>query len=215
MEDFGFFLPYLAVLILFLLVIGLSVWWVVRIVKAFRAGRKRAGWLHLGLFLAIALPILWQFDVLPLSRNFRFMDQAEELTGQRFWGWKDGGVDEPSVRGEGYWLEFFTYNEKMAQRFKEPDVTLFSHRPTSAWILQRGWHGWKRCPILPRDSAVFDSATPIFGGWASAKVEAVERLKRWGRTPGCLYAYDGSAGSLNFYMINPHEKAMAIVYGNP
>lgn len=43
MEDFGFFLPYLAVLILFLLVIGLSVWWVVRIVKAFRAGRKRAG----------------------------------------------------------------------------------------------------------------------------------------------------------------------------
>jgi hypothetical protein len=215
MEGLGFVIPYLAVLLLMLILLGVGLWWLVKILRAFRTGRKRVAWLNLGAFLLIALPIFWQLELLPLSRNIRFMDQAEELTGQRFWGWRDGGVDEPSVRGEGYWLEFFAYSEEVAKGFMEPDIVFFTHRPQSAWISQRGWHGWKRSPILLRDSLIFEAATPIFGGWSNAKVEAVERLKRWGRTPGCYYAYDGGTGSLNFYMINPHERAMAIVYSNP
>jgi hypothetical protein len=215
MEGIGVLVPYLAVLLLVLILLGLGLWWLVKIFRAFRAGRKRVAWLNLGAFLLMALPILWQLELLPLSRNIRFMDQTKELTGQRFWGRRDGGVDEPSFRGEGYWLEIFTFSEEVAENFKDPDVTFFAHRPRNEVIMRRGWHGWRRTPVLASDSSVFDSATPIFGGWSSRKVEAVERIKRWGREPGCLYAYDGSAGSLNFYMINPTENAMAIIYSNP
>jgi hypothetical protein len=215
MDDFGFFVPYLIVLLLVLLLFGAGLWWLWRVVNAFRAGRVRSAWLQLGVLLLVAIPILWHLEVLPLSRNFRFVDEAELLTGQRFWGWRDGGVDETSIRGEGYWLEFFTIREEVAQRFHQPEVSFFAHRPQSAWITQRGWHGWKRCPVLPTDSAIFVSATPILRGWSSTNIEAVERLKRWGRAPGCYYAYDGGAGSLNFYMINPNERAMAIVHSNP
>lgn len=207
--------PYFLLFVVVLLaVLGIG-WWAWRIVRAYRAGRRASALVQAGLLAALVLPVLWMLEILPLSRNVRFQEQAEELTGKSFWGWKDASIDEASVRGEGYWLEVFTFNEETAHYFAAPDDALFRHKPSSEWIDGRGWSGWKKCPVDTADQSVFESATPIFGGWSADKVAAVQRIKDWGVASGNLYAYDGNAGNLNFYVINPSERSMAIIYSNP
>jgi len=215
MDGLGFFLPYLIVFGLLLLLIGLAVWWLVRIVRAFRNERKRSAWIQLAVLAAITLPVLWYTEVLPFSRNVRFMREAEVLTGKSFWGWKDGSIAEASVRGEGYWLEVFTFDVQMAKYFLDADLAFFDHRPPSDRIQQRGFSGWKKTPIDSADQHIFESATPIFGGWSASNEALVERIKTWGRSSVNLYSYDGNAGNLNFYVINPRERSMAIIYSNP
>lgn len=215
LDAFGFLLPYLIVFGVVLLFFGLALWSALRIVKAFRSGRRRAAWIQLTIWAAVVLPILWITEVLPLSRNVRFMDEAENLTGRSFWGWMDDSIDEASVRGEGYWLEVFTFDDEVAKYFESNESSLLTHTPTFKDNSRRPWSGWKRTPIEMADSSVFESATPIFAGWTSAKEQSVERMKRWGRTPGNYYAYNGDAGALNFYLISPAERAMAIIYSNP
>ncbi|MBX2980550.1 MAG: hypothetical protein KF905_14780 [Flavobacteriales bacterium] len=215
LDVFVFLFPYLIVFGTVLLFFGLALWSVVRIIRAFRSGRRRAAWIKLVIWAAVVLPILWITEVLPLSRNVRFMDQAENLSGRRFWGWKEDSIDEASVRGEGYWLEVFTFDEEVAEYFKNNEPSLFAHTPTFEDNRGRPWSGWKRTPIEMADSSVFKTATPIFVGWTDDKEQSVHRMRRWGRTSGSYYAYYGDAGALNFYLINPADRAMAIIYSNP
>lgn len=215
LDAFGTLLPYLIVFGAVLLFFGLALWWAVRVVKAFRSGRKRAAWVQLAIGTAIVLPMLWVTEVLPLSRNVRFMDQAENLTGRSFWGWRDDSIDEASVRGEGYWLEVFTYGDEVAAYFENNETSLLAHIPSFEDSKGRPWSGWKRTPIEMADSSVFESATPIFVGWTDDKEQSVHRMRRWGQAPGSYYAFRGDAGALHFYLINPADRAMAIIYSNP
>ena len=209
-----FLWPYLIVLGVALLLLGAAVWWLVRIVKAYRKGRKRSAWIQLGVLAAIVLPILWVLEILPLSRNVRFQEQAETLTGKSFWGWKEYSIDEASVRGEGYWLEAFTFNEEMANYFAAPDEAFFAHRPTG-WMSSRNFSGWKRCPVDTADMDYLEHATIHFGGWEQEKIEWVDRVREWGMTPGNLYAFGGNVSSLDLFLINPKERTMVLIYDNP
>lgn len=215
LDLFGFLLPYVIVFGAVLVFFGLAIWSAFRIVKAFRSGRSRAAWIQLVVWGAVVLPILWITEVLPFSRNVRFMDEAENLTGRRFWGWKDDSIDEASVRGEGYWLETFIFDDEVAKSFAGNEASLLKHTPAFESNNGRPWSGWKRTPVEMTDSSAFMSATPFFGGWTVAKTESVARVKRWGMAPGSYYAYHGNAGALDFYLISPADHAMVIIYSNP
>lgn len=199
--------------VVLLAVIGLG-WWAWRIVRAYRTGRKKSALVQAVLLAAIALPVLWMLEILPLSRNLRFQEQAEDLTGKSFWGWKRYSIDEASVQGEGYWLEAFTFNEEMAAYFAAPDEALFAHRPTG-WMSDRNFSGWKRCPVDTADRNYLEHATLHFGGWSNDKIEWVDRVRQWGMTPGNLYAFGGNVSSLDFFVINPKERAIVLIYDNP
>lgn len=194
-------------------VVGVG-WWAWRIVRAYRSGRMRSALVQTGLLAAIVLPVLWVLEILPLSRNVRFQEQAEDLTGKSFWGWKRYSIDEASVRGEGYWLEAFGFNGEMAKYFAAPDEALFAYRPTG-WMSSRNFSGWKRCPVDTADMDHLEHATMHFGGWEQEKVEWVDRVREWGMTPGNLYAFGGNTTSLDLFLINPKERTMVLIYDNP
>jgi hypothetical protein len=206
--------PYFLLFVVVLLaVLGIG-WWAWRIARAYRTGRKGSALVQAGLLAAIILPILWVLEILPPSRNLRFQKQAETLTGKSFWGWKKYSIDEASVRGEGYWLEAFTFNEQMAKYFAAPDEALFAHRPTE-WMSERNFSGWKRCPVDTADMDYLEHAALHFGGWGQEKIEWVDRVKAWGKTAGNLYAFGGDQTSLDFFVINPKERTMVLIYDNP
>lgn len=210
----GFLWPYLIMLGVALLLLGGAVWWFLRIVKAYRKGRKRSALIQIGVLAAIILPILWFLEILPFSRNVRFEHQVETLTGKSFWGWKAYSIDEASVRGEGYWLEAFTFNEATAMYFAAPDEALFTHHPNE-WMSERNFSGWKRCPVDTADMNYLEHATLHFAGWDQGKIEWVDRVRAWGMTPGNLYAYGGDRSSIDFFLINPEERTMVLIYDNP
>ncbi|HMN04831.1 MAG TPA: hypothetical protein PKD45_03820 [Flavobacteriales bacterium] len=153
-------------------------------------------------------------EVLPLSREVRFQKQAESLTGKSFWGWREYSIDEASVRGEGYWLEAFKFNDTMAKYFAAPDEALFVHQPTE-WMNDRNFSGWKRCPVDSADMKYLEHATLHFAGWGQEKIDWVDRVRDWGTTSGSLYAFGGNRTSIDFFLINPKERTIVLIYSNP
>ncbi|WP_417888162.1 hypothetical protein [Zunongwangia sp.] len=66
---------------------------------------------------------------IPLSKNFYIQYRTTELTGKQFWSWNEFDYEEISVRGEGYALDIYKFNEETAEYFKNPDKEFLNSFP--------------------------------------------------------------------------------------
>jgi hypothetical protein len=199
--------------ILFLLLIGLVIgflFWVYRIYKLAVNGKRKAFLINTALLTVLSVFITWHLQVFPLSMNFYIKQLTTELTGRTFWSWKEYAYDEWGVRGEGYTLYIYKFNEVTAQYFTNPDTSFFSDFPPN----DKSEIKWKPTPV--NGSTAFDAltfATPTYGGWEGEIVSRQDFIRQIASTEGSYYAYRHKS-STDFYLIAPKQRLIILINHN-
>lgn len=199
-------------LILFLLLIGLIVGliiWIVRLFRLYRKGKKKSFAIQFSILTALLILLTWEFQIFPLSKNFYIQDRTTELTGKKFWSWKEFDYEEISVRGEGYTLDIYKFNEEIAEYFKNPDKEFFDNFPTKELADIR----WTRTPVKESEQEILEFVTPNYGGWKGEIVERQDFIRQIANQPGSYYSYD-DGGSTNFYLIAPDKRLVILINHN-
>ena len=120
---------YLIILLVLLgLLAGLIVW-IYRLFRLYKKGNKKSFTIQVSILTVILIFLTWELQIFPLSKNFYIQDRTTELTGKKFWSWKEFDYEEIGVRGEGYTLNIYKFNEETAEYFKNPDKEFFNILP--------------------------------------------------------------------------------------
>jgi hypothetical protein len=198
---------YFILLIIVLLIIIAFIVWSVRLVLMYRKGRK--GWsfyLQSTALASICVFITWQLQIFPLSKNFYIKDQTQRLTGISFWSWEEFSIDDWGVRGEGYTIDIYRFNDVTAKYFTNPPETFYSY-PLEAKVK------WTPTPVQEKDKDSFLFATPSYGGWSQDKIDKMKFVRNLGFEKGSYYAYN-PISDIDFYLINPSRKLIVIINHN-
>ena len=201
-------------LILILVVIpSLLIIWAIRIVKLYRNGKS----IYLeGLIFTLLIGVIsWNLGIFPMTRNLYVKEVSEQITGKSFWSWKEFSFDEISIRGEGYSIDVFKFNDEIADYFKNPDEKLFEDYPKeleyrSNWELEK----WKKTPVIESEQKYLETATPYYGNWNEQKKEKMNFVRNLANKSGGLYAYNTKNGDVDFFIIAPEEKLIIIINHN-
>lgn len=197
-----------------LMVIG-GVWWLVRILKAYRKGRKKPALLQFSVMVVFAGTMLWKLELFPLSKNLRIKEQTESLTGRSFWPWKKYAYEDWGFRGEGYELDMYSFDEETAAYFKSPDSAFYARDLNGAEWYKQSSSGWRHTPVDSSGLRFLEIATPDYSEWEGEILDHLDEVRRWGRTSGSLYAYRGNPGNIDFFLINPAERVIVMITHNP
>lgn len=203
-----------AYLILLILLLGLVIgffYWIYRIGKLAVNRSWKAFWINTGLLTIITVAITWQLQVFPLSVNFWMKELTTELTGKKFWSWKELAYDEFGVRGEGYTLYIFKFSEETEQYFRNPDESFFKDYPPSGKSEIR----WTPTPV--NGSAAFDAltmATPNYANWDDDLLARQDFIRQIASTEGSYYAYWQKRGNVDFYLIAPKQRLVIYINHN-
>lgn len=200
---------YLIILILFLgLFVGLIVW-IVRLFRLYRKGNKKSFAIQASILAAILAFVSWEFHIFPFSKNFYIQDRTTELTGLDFWSWEEFDYEEVGVRGEGYTLDIYKFNEETAEYFKSPDKRFFDNFPPK----ELADITWTRTPIKVNEQEILKLVTPIYGGWEGEVVDRQNFVRQIANQPGAYYSY-ANGGSTNFYLIAPDKRLVILINHN-
>jgi hypothetical protein len=153
--------------------------------------------------------VTWKLQVFPLSKNLYIKKQCAVLTGKTFWSWKEFAYDEWGVRGEGYTLDIYKFNDEVAQYFKNPDSTFFKTYPPKEYSSIR----WTPTPVKSKDIDVLEFVTPIYLGWDGEIVNRQKFIKDIATAPGSFYSFKDGHGS-DFYLISPKDKLIILINHN-
>jgi len=210
----GFY--FIILLILILLAASLIIW-LIRLVKLFKKGKekRKSFWIQLAILTLLTIVILWYLRIFPFSQNFYIRDQTEKLTGQTFWSWKDYHFEEISVRGEGYTIDIYSFNEEMADYFKNPPDDFFTNYPDSLehrqnWIQEK----WKPTPVSDKDKEYLNQATPNYSNWTDKTIEKMNFVRQLANSSGGYYAYKSKHGDVDFYIIFPEKRLIIMINHN-
>ncbi len=135
--------------------------WIVRLFRLYKKGKKKSFVIQVSILTAILVFLTWQFQIFPLSKNFYIQDRTTELTGKKFWSWEEFDYEEISVRGEGYTLDIYKFNEETAQYFKRPNNDFFDNFPPEELADIK----WTRTPVKENEQEILEFVTPSYGGW--------------------------------------------------
>ena len=199
-------------LILFLVLIGLIVGlfiWIVRLFRLYRKGKKKSFAIQVSILTALLILLTCELQIFPLSKNFYIQDKTTELTGKKFWSWEEFDFEEISVRGEGYTLEIYEFNEEIADYFKNPDKEFFDSFPTKELADIR----WTRTPVKESEQKILEFVTPTYGRWKGEIVERHDFIRQIANQPGSYYSYD-DGGSTDFYLIVPDKRLVILINHN-
>lgn len=197
---------YLIVFLLFLALIAGFVFWIYKVYKLFKKGRNKAFYINLTILCIVTIFITWQLEIFPLSKNFYFKERTTELTGKTFWSWKDYMYDELSVRGEGYTLEIYEYNDDIAAYFKNPDSIFFTY-PRHSDIK------WQKTPVAIEHQKILEFVTPVYNGWEGEILNKQDYIRKIANSSGSFYSFVNS-GRTDFYIIAPHKNLIILINHN-
>ncbi|MCD4792267.1 MAG: hypothetical protein K8R54_03475 [Bacteroidales bacterium] len=195
-------------LILIAIIVGLIVW-IFYLVKLFRKGRKKSFAIQVSILALFLIFVTWKFQIFPRSKNFYIKERTEQLTGKSFWSWKEFSYEEISVRGEGYTLDIYKFNDEMANYFSNPDSAFFQKYPLDEETDIK----WQQTPVSEIEKEILEFVTPIYVGWEGEIVEKQDFIKNIANKNGSYYSYR-HGGSTNFYLISPKDKLIIMINHN-
>lgn len=197
-------------LIILLILIGLLaglIVWINHIFRLFQKGNIKSFVIQGSILTILVIFVTWELQIFPLSKNFYIKKRAAELTGKSFWSWKEYDYEDFSVRGEGYNLDIYQFDEEIADYFKDPDSTFFNHFPPDDLADIK----WIKTPV--KEQEILEFVTPIYGGWSGEIVDRQEFIKKIANNPGAYYSYR-NGGSTDFYLISPDKRLVIMIYHN-
>lgn len=199
-------------LIIFLVIIGLLVGlivWIVRLFRLYKKGKKKSFAIQVSILTALLILLTWELHIFPLSKNFYIQDRTTELTGKKFWSWKEFDYEEISVRGEGYTLDIYKFSEETADYFKNPDKEFIDSFPTKELADIR----WTKTPVKESEQEILEFVTPTYVGWKGEIIDRQDFIRQIANQPGSYYSYD-DGGSTNFYLIAPDKRLVILINHN-
>ena len=199
-------------LILFLIIIGLIfglIVWIIRLIRLYRKGKKKSFAIQVSILSLILIFLMWELQLFPLSKNFYIQDRTTELTGKKFWSWKEYDFEELGIRGEGYSLDIYKFNEETAAYFEDPGQEFYNNFPSKKHAVIN----WTKTPIKESDQEILEFVTPIYGGWKGEIIERQNFIRQIANQPGSYYSYSGG-GSRDFYLIAPKKRLVILIYHN-
>ncbi len=202
----GFYL--IIIIVLTAILIGLLVW-VYRLFKLNKKGKKKSFAIQASILTIIIVLVTWQLQLFPFSKNFYIKNRTSELTGKSFWSWEDFDYEEISVRGEGYTLDIYRFNEETADYFKNPDEGFFANFPPDKLADKK----WTKTPIKENEKEILEFVTPIYGSWEGEIIDRQEFIRKTANEPGAYYSYS-DGGSTNFYLIAPDKRLVILINHN-
>jgi hypothetical protein len=136
-------------LILIAILIGFCIW-IYRLFKLYKKGNRKSFWVQSSILAVITIIATWNLQIFPYSKNFYIKEQTELLTGKSFWSWEIYDFEELGVRGEGYTIDIFEFNDEMAEYFKNPGFDFFGKYPLEL-DYRENWKRktWKKTPSIP------------------------------------------------------------------
>lgn len=183
--------------------------WIYRLYKLYKRGKKKSFTIQVLILSGLVVFVTWEFQIFPLSKNVYIKHKTTELSGRSFWSWKVFDHEDISVRGEGYSLDIYKFNESTADYFKNPDANFFNSFPPAELSDIR----WTKTPVKDEDQELLEFVTPIYAGWEGEIIERQEFIRQIANSAGAYYAYQ-NGGSANFYMIVPDKKLVIIINHN-
>lgn len=195
-------------LILFGLLVGLIIW-IVRLFKLYKKGKKKSFAIQISILTILLVLLTWELHLFPLSKNFYIQDRTTELTGKKFWSWKEFDYEEISVRGEGYSLDIYKFSEETANYFKNPDNDFLENFPTKEFADIK----WTKTPVKENEQKILEFVTPTYGGWKGEIIDRQDFIRQIANQSGAYYSYD-DGGSTNFYLIAPDKRLVILINHN-
>jgi hypothetical protein len=204
-------------ILIFVVIPSLLIIWSIRIVKLFRKGKaKRKSFYFEGMIFTLIIGMIcWNLGIFPMSRNLYVKEVSEKITGKSFWSEKEFSFDEISVRGEGYSIDVFKFNDEIAEYFKNPGKEFFENYPKE--LEYRGnWERvkWKKTPVIESEQIYLENATPHYGNWNDKKKEKMDFVRNLANRNGGMYAFNTKNGDVDFFIISPEEKLIVIINHN-
>ncbi|SEA78115.1 hypothetical protein [Psychroflexus halocasei] len=200
---------YLIILLIFILLIVGLIFWIFRIFKTYKKGNRKSALIQSSILGIILIFISWQLQIFPLSKNFYIKERTEKLTGKSFWSWKEYDYEELGIRGEGYTLDIFKFNDEMAEYFSNPSADFIQKYPPKDLADVK----WTETPIKQADIETLNFVTPIYGGWNGEIVERQDFIKTIANEKGGFYAFKKSGGT-DFYLISPKRNLIILINHN-
>ena len=195
-------------LILILLIIGF-IFWIYRIIKAYKKGYKKSFWIQSSILGIILIFVTWQLQIFPFSKNFYIKERTEKLTGKSFWSWEEYDYEELGIRGEGYTLDIYEFNDEMADFFSDPTTDFTQNFPPEEFADIK----WTKTPVKETDIETLEFVTPTYAGWNGEIVEKQEFIRTIAKEEGGLYAYKKTGGT-DFYLISPKRNLIIMINHN-
>jgi len=161
------------------------------------------------ILLILSFVAIWSLKIYPFAKNISMMNLSEPLTGRKFWSWKDYKYHDGSVRGEGYYLDIYEYNSKIAKYFETPDSSFFCEYPLETFSSTK----WQPTPIAENEMEILEFATPIYGGWKGKIIDKQSFIRKLAKSPGSYYSYR-TENSTEFYIISPKDRIIILIYHN-
>ena len=202
-------------LILIAILIGFCVW-IYRLFKLYNNGNRKSFWIQSSILAVITIILTWNLQILPFSKNFHIKEQTELLTGKKFWSWKIYDYEELGVRGEGYTIDIFEFNDEMAEYFKNPDSNFFEKYPIEL-DYRKNWtrNTWKETPVIESELEYLEHSTPHYGGWKGEIVEQMKFVRKLANKEGSFYAYNNRGeNNVDFFIICPNKKLIIMINHN-
>lgn len=199
-------------LIIFLVLIGLIVGfviWIIRLFRLYKKGKKKSFTIQVSILTALLIFLTWEFQIFPLSKNFYIQKRTTELTGKKFWSWKEFDYEEIGIRGEGYSLDIYKFNEQTAEYFKNPNNEFFDSLPTNDFAAIK----WTKTPVKENEQDILEFVTPTYGGWKGEIIDKQDFIRQIANQPGSYYSYD-NGDSRNFYLISPNKRLVILINHN-
>ena len=199
---------YLLVFSIFVLLISIFFSWIFKIFKAYKRGNKKSFFIQISILGVILTVILWILQMFPLSKNFYIKGRAEKLTGKSFWVWKEYDYEELGLRGEGYSLDIFKYNDEIAEYFSNPPDNFTQKYPP----VELADIKWTKTPVHFSDIEILDFVTPTYGDWKGEIIERQNFIKKIANEIGGFYSY--KKGRTDFYLISPKRNLIILINHN-
>jgi hypothetical protein len=199
-------------LIILLILIGLGaglIIWIYRLYNLYRKGNIKSLVIQISVLTILIVFLTWQLQLFPLSKNFYIKKQTTKLTGKSFWSWKEFSHDEWGVRGEGYTLHIYKFNQEAANYFKNPDSTFFKEYPP----ISNSEIKWTETPVKNKEIEILEFATPVYAGWKGEIVSRQDFIREIATNKGAYYAYR-HGGSTDFYIISPKDRLVILINHN-
>jgi len=200
---------YLIIILIFLGLPAGLIFWIIRLVRLYRKGKKKAFFIQSSILTILMIFITWQLQIFPLSKNFYIQDRTTELTGLKFWSWKEYDYEEISVRGEGYSLDIYKFSEETAEYFKKPDKRFFEVFPPNDCTNIK----WSKTPIKENEQRILEFVTPTYSGWKGEIIKRQSFIRQIAKQAGAYYTYS-KGGSTNFYLIAPDMRLVILINHN-
>ena len=174
-----------------------------------REGHKRALKINLIILLALFLGFCWLLNLYPFANNFYMQKRAEELTGKKFWSWKELAFDNLSVRGEGYTLYIYKFSEKTARYFLEPNESFFNEFPSKEFADTT----WVKSPIKLDHLDELNFVLPKYAGFGSEIHDWHEQIRALLKDEGSYYSLRRKS-DVDFYIVSPKRRLFIIINHN-